>query len=89
MTIDFDKVCKLNINVSSYNFRFNRYLGSMNPERNLTVDQCLNLVFNDTKELDELLYTLIELKKRLEVERGHFIDYEGLINKPIFKSEVL
>lgn len=87
MEINFDKLKKLNIRISSYDFKYTRLL-DYNPlryEEFLEESEYANLVFNDTKELDELIYTLCDLRKRLEVEKGRFVNYdflnESLYNK--------
>lgn len=88
MTVDFDKVERLDIKISSYDFRYNRLFNHRRfyYEKPLEESASVSFVFNDTKELDELIYTLCDLRKRIEVERGHFVDYENLINEPLYKE---
>ena len=88
MTVDFDKVERLDIKISSYDFRYNRLLNHRRfyYEKPLEESASVSFVFNDTKELDELIYTLCDLRKRLEVERGHFVDYENLSNEYLYNT---
>lgn len=88
MQIDFANIEKLDLIVSSYDFHYNRmlntrrYYGEPVPE-----DKCASIVFNDTKELDELIYTLCDLRKRIEAGRGHFIDYDKQLVVPLWMKE--
>ena len=88
MIVNFDKVEKLDIKVSSYDFKYNRLFNHRRfyYEKPLEESASVNLIFNDTKELDELIYTLCDLRKRLEVERGHFVDYENLANESMYNT---
>ena len=88
MTINFDKVEKLDIKVSSYGFKYNRLFNHRRfyYEKPLEESASVDFIFNDTKELDELIYTLCDLRKRLEVERGHFVDYENLANESMYNT---
>ena len=88
MTINFDKVEKLDIKVSSYDFKYDRLFNHRRfyYEKPLEESASVSLIFNDTKELDELIYTLCDLRKRLEVERGHFVDYENLVNESMYNT---
>ena len=88
MTINFDKVEKLDIKVSSYDFKYDRLLNRRRfyYEKPLEESASVDFIFNDTKELDELIYTLCDLRKRLEVERGHFVDYENLANESMYNT---
>ena len=88
MTINFDKVEKLDIKVSSYDFKYNRLFNHRRfyYEKPLEESASVDFIFNDTKELDELIYTLCDLRKRLEVERGHFVDYENLANESMYNT---
>ena len=88
MTVDFDKVERLDVKISSYDFTYNRILNNIYfyYEKPLEESVSVSFVFNDTKELDELIYTLCDLRKRLEVERGHFVDYENLVNESLYNT---
>ena len=88
MIINFDKVERLNIRVSSYDFKYDRLLNRRRfyYEKPLEESASVSLIFNDTKELDELIYTLCDLRKRLEVERGHFVDYENFVNDSMYNT---
>ena len=88
MTINFDKVEKLDIKVSSYDFKYKRLFNHKRfyYEKPLEESASVDFIFNDTKELDELIYTLCDLRKRLEVERGHFVDYENLANESMYNT---
>ena len=88
MTINFDKVEKLDIKVSSYDLKYKRLFNHrcFYYEKPLEESASVDFIFNDTKELDELIYTLCDLRKRLEVERGHFVDYENLVNESMYNT---
>ena len=88
MIVDFDKIERLRIRVSSYDFKYDRLFNHRRfyYEKPLEESTSVSLIFNDTKELDELIYTLCDLRKRLEVERGHFVDYENLANESIYNT---
>ena len=88
MIVNFDKVERLNIRVSSYDFKYKRLFNHKRfyYEKPLEESASVSLIFNDTKELDELIYTLCDLRKRLEVERGHFVDYENLANESMYNT---
>ena len=88
MTINFDKVEKLDIKVSSYNFKYDRLFNHRRfyYEKPLEEFASVSFIFNDTKELYELIYTLCDLRERLEVERGHFVDYENFVNESMYNT---
>ena len=88
MIVNFDKVERLRIRVSSYDFKYERLFNHRRfyYEKPLEESASVDFIFNDTKELDELIYTLCDLRKRLEVERGHFVDYDNVVNESMYNT---
>ena len=88
MIVDFDKVERLRIRVSSYDFQYDRLFNRRRfyYEKPLEESASVDFIFNDTKELDDLIYTLFDLRKRLAVARGHFVDYENLANESMYNT---
>lgn len=66
--IEVKNVDTLQISVESYDICYNRRQFNRLDEPGDIVE----LIFNDTRELDHLLYVLLDVKKRLDVIHPHF-----------------
>ena len=65
--IEVKNVDTIQISVESYDICYNRHFNRLDEPGDI-----VELIFNDTRELDRLLYVLLDVKKRLEITNPHF-----------------